>query len=59
MAPGHGCTGGGNFAGVTTWAWSRGRMGENGPDKRASSISEDFERKAGRARTRRWAETLQ
>jgi hypothetical protein len=39
---------------------SRGRLGENGPDKRAPSVSDgNMERKIGWARTRRWAKMLQ
>jgi hypothetical protein len=39
-----------NFAGIATRAWSRGRLGKDGPDKRALSVSDgDAERKAGQA----------
>jgi hypothetical protein len=51
---------GGNFAGVATRARSRGRLGENSPDKQAPSVSDgDAEQKAGRVHARRWAETFQ
>jgi hypothetical protein len=43
---------GGNFAGVATRARSKGRLGGNGPDKRASSISDgDVEQKTSQAHT--------
>jgi hypothetical protein len=42
---------GGNFAGVAMRARSRGRLGEDGLDKRALTVNDDdAERKAGRAR---------
>jgi hypothetical protein len=41
---------GGNFAGVATRARSYGRLGEDGPDKRAPSVSDgDTEWKVGQA----------
>jgi hypothetical protein len=50
----------GNFAGDTTRARSRGRLGDDGPDKRAMSVSDDdVEQKVGWTHTRRWVEMLQ
>jgi hypothetical protein len=50
---------GDNFASVATRARSRGGLGEDGPDKRGPSVNDgDVERKACRARGRRWVETL-
>jgi hypothetical protein len=50
---------GSNFTGVATRAQSKGRLGEDGPDKQAPSVSDgDPERKAGQAHTRRWAKML-
>jgi hypothetical protein len=42
---------GGNFASGATWAWSRGRLGEDSLNKWVLSVSNgDMERKAGRCK---------
>jgi hypothetical protein len=43
---------GGNFAGVATRVWSRGRLGQDGLDEQAPFISDgDVEQKAGQVRS--------